>query len=386
MDIAPAPDITPIKNNEITLKVTSEENKDYQITFDIQNNFLVINAYHESIEYENKFTLEDIKTVKLFSFYDTIQECLDEIYSGINPQKQESLICNIKENEYNIILVIPLRNVKYPEIHFPLNKKESEDINLKQFISKEKYEYLLNTIDEHKKTINILQIKNETFQKKIKDLEDNNFKLQQKLNQLYQLCNYQKHKRELDEKNKQQLINGIQINSKIINDILEYKISIKKWVNKYKPFKAELLYRLSKDEDKEDKNNNAKIFHEKCDEISPTLILIQSNTNQKFGGFTTCTWDGLYENKFDGQTFLFSLNKNKKYKKKYNRTDNKDIYANYDDGPYFGSNDLFLNSNMKICYSNKDRPYSFLENNDLFDNNNKEIEIKEVEVYKIIFE
>ena len=35
MDIAPAPDITPIKNNEITLKVTSEENKDYQITFDI---------------------------------------------------------------------------------------------------------------------------------------------------------------------------------------------------------------------------------------------------------------------------------------------------------------------------------------------------------------
>ena len=383
MDIAPPPELTPYTKDEISLKVTSEENIEYKIIFEIQNNFLVINANHESIEYENKFTLEDIKSVKLFSFYDTLQECLDEIYSGINPYKQESLICNIKENDENIDLIIPLRNVKYPQIIFTLDRKENENINLNNYISKEQYDYLLNIINEHEKTINELKFKNNSYQQKIKDLEDNNYKLQKKINELYKFI---KNKTEIEEKNNAQLINGIQINSKIINDILEYKLSIKKWINKNKPFKTELLFRLSKDEDKENESNNAQIFHKKCDNISPTLILIESKTEKKFGGFTTCTWNGFYENKSDGRTFLFSLNKNKKYKKKYNRDDNKDIYANYDDGPYFGTNDLFLNSNMKICYSNKDRPYSFLENNDLFDNNNKEIEIKEVEIYKIIFE
>jgi len=380
----PPPSITPNTNNDFILKVMSEEKKDYQISFSIKNDILIINAYHESIEYENTFTLEEIKNVKLFSVYDTIKECLDEIYSGINPEKSECLICNIKENIENIILIIPLRNVKYNKITFTLIRKKNElDTNLNNYISKEQYEYLLNIINEHENTIYDLKIKNEAFQKKINDLEDINFKLQQKINQILK---YQKYIKEIEEKNYHQLKNGIQINSKIINDTLEYKISLKKWINKNKLFKTELLYRLSKDEDKKDENNNANIFHKKCDEISPTLILIESKNEKKFGGFTTCTWNGYYENKFDGQTFLFSLNKNKKFKKKYNKDDNKDIYANYDDGPYFGSNDLFLSSNMKICYSNNDRPYSFLENNDLIGKNNTEIEINEVEIYKIIFE
>ena len=47
MDIAPPPELTPYTKDEISLKVTSEENKEYKIIFEIQNNFLVINANHE---------------------------------------------------------------------------------------------------------------------------------------------------------------------------------------------------------------------------------------------------------------------------------------------------------------------------------------------------
>ena len=54
-------------------------------------------------------------------------------------------------------------------------------------------------------------------------------------------------------------------------------------------------------------------FHEKCDNIPNTLVVIKSNKNRRFGGFTSEVWesDHLGKRKADKNAFLFSLDKKK---------------------------------------------------------------------------
>ena len=168
--------------------------------------------------------------------------------------------------------------------------------------------------------------------------------------------------------------------SKIINNNIKYLIFLKSWINPNKTISSKLLYRLSKD------GESIKTFHDKCDNISQTLILIESFDRKKFGGYTTCTWDGNMIDKNDNKTFLFNLNNNQKFSKRYNIFNNRDIYAYKTNGPYFGYRDLFFNPTTKFCNSYKSTQYSFLNNNnDLLNNNNNTFEIKEVEIYQIDF-
>ena len=143
--------------------------------------------------------------------------------------------------------------------------------------------------------------------------------------------------------------------------------------------KTQILYRLTKDGD------SLNTFHNLCDNISPTLVLVESIDGYKFGGYTTLSWDTFSHGKKDDKTFLFSLNKNKIFKKREDKLKERDIYCSSSYGPDFGGNDLYFNNNMKECYSCA--PYYFLNNKDLANNyNNDKIEIKEIEIYKIIFE
>ena len=52
-------------------------------------------------------------------------------------------------------------------------------------------------------------------------------------------------------------------------------------------------------------------FHEKCDNIPNTLVVIKSNENRRFGGFSSEVWesDHLGKRKVDKNAFLFSLDK-----------------------------------------------------------------------------
>ena len=54
-------------------------------------------------------------------------------------------------------------------------------------------------------------------------------------------------------------------------------------------------------------------FHSKCDNIPNTLVLIKSNGNRRFGGFTTQTLDSSGQYKDDKNGFLFSLDKQRIY-------------------------------------------------------------------------
>lgn len=187
-----------------------------------------------------------------------------------------------------------------------------------------------------------------------------------------------------DEKQRREDEKKILMDSKIVEDNFDEKEKIRKWINSEVSFQTKLLYRLSRD--------GASIFnfHSKCDYISPTLLLIQSHDQNKFGGYTTATWDmfgGIYKN--GTKTFLFSLTKNKKYLRKDNINFNGDIFSGSRDvGPWFGIHDLYFYGTMNDLYSYKySGQCAFLDGNGLVERTSVDnsIVVKEVELYQIIF-
>ena len=282
----------------------------------------------------------------MFILYDTINECLEEINSGINTGKSYL----VEEKNY-INIFIPLNNIKFNEINFKVDLKENINI-----VNNKEINELKNVIKEQNN--DIINLKN-------------------KVNQLEILVNdLLIFKKDIVGKI------TFKINSKIVDSYFNI-ILIKNWINNInnessKIIKAKLLYKLSKDGDSID------TFHQKCDNNSPTLLLVETTNGRKFGGYTTCVWSVNKGGKKDGKTFLFSLDEKKLYKKKKEHENERDIYCRKDAGPTFGGNDLYFYQTLKKGYSAS--PYYFLDKNDLAKNIKDDFDIKEIEIFKICFE
>ena len=59
-----------------------------------------------------------------------------------------------------------------------------------------------------------------------------------------------------------------------------------------------------------DVGDKAKTFHEKCDNLKMSLILIETDKDIRFGGFTMKSWEGNNLKKIDNNAFVFSLETN----------------------------------------------------------------------------
>ena len=339
-----------LNNKEINFEIKSNTGKMFYINLLNQEEYLIITAYYISnknrVEYESKFDISYIKKVKLFILYDTINECLEEINLGINTGKSYL----VEEKNY-INIFIPLNNIKFNEINFKVDLKENINI-----VNNKEINELKNVIKEqHNEIIN----------------------LKNKVNQLEILVNdLLIFKKDIVGKI------TFKINSKIVDSYFNI-ILIKNWINNInnessKIIKAKLLYKLSKDGDSID------TFHQKCDNNSPTLLLVETTNGRKFGGYTTCVWSVNKGGKKDGKTFLFSLDEKKLYKKKKEFENERDIYCRKDAGPTFGGNDLYFYQTLKKGYSAS--PYYFLDKNDLAKNIKDDFDIKEIEIFKICFE
>ena len=132
--------------------------------------------------------------------------------------------------------------------------------------------------------------------------------------------------------------------------------------------------------------DSAETFHQKCDNIEGTVILIKTKKYKRFGGYAKKKWNhsnGSFAN--DSKAFLFSLTT----MDIFNRNENgNEIKGDKDSGPWFGSgpdfqivNKWFSNNSThnKKCFS-----YPQNVNFPLAENNN--FLVKELEVYKIEFE
>ena len=138
-----------------------------------------------------------------------------------------------------------------------------------------------------------------------------------------------------------------------------------------------LLYRASVDGDK------AAIFHKKCDQAKNTIVLIETDKCKRFGGFTSCSWEGNCEDKPDESAFIFSLDKMKTY-------DNIPEEAAI--GCYSKFGPIFLGCQIKI-YDDAftkggttfEKGYNFDTEEDYeLTGGDRKFNVKEIEVYEVI--
>ena len=93
------------------------------------------------------------------------------------------------------------------------------------------------------------------------------------------------------------------IKGDIIENIKELELLTRKICKNNRKIILNLLYKATIDSDK------AEMFHKKCDSANKTLVLIRSENNKRFGGYTTCNWEGNSIEKEDNNAFIFSLDK-----------------------------------------------------------------------------
>lgn len=125
-------------------------------------------------------------------------------------------------------------------------------------------------------------------------------------------------------------------------------------------------------------------FHNKYDNKGNTIVLIETEKGNKFGGYTESPWDTSGEYKVDQSTFIFSFNNNQKYMGK-----NKEgiICGNSKYGSWFGNNfpEIVFNSTLNKGHSwHEPRQNKFIEGRKIA-NGEEYWEVKELEVFKIIY-
>ena len=103
-------------------------------------------------------------------------------------------------------------------------------------------------------------------------------------------------------------------NTKIMNHIKEFNFLIKK-INKNISYTSKQFYNMKLIYRATDDGDKAEIFHQKCDNISPILIMIKTDQHRRFGGFTQTFFESTEKpvGKLDGSAFIFSLDKLKSY-------------------------------------------------------------------------
>ena len=94
------------------------------------------------------------------------------------------------------------------------------------------------------------------------------------------------------------LLNGIiKKYSEINNVVNQIQEKLKKGV------KFTIVYKAAELGDK------ASVFHQKCDSLEMSLVLIETKKGIRFGGFTSRSWEGNCVQKIDNSAFVFSIDK-----------------------------------------------------------------------------
>ena len=393
-----------LKNSEgnVLFQITSDQNNKFNINITNDNENLNIKAicqkYSSENIYEKTINLKEIEEKKLFCGFQNIDQYLKEIYRGINSGKE----IIIEENDA-ITLIIPF-NSKFKEIKFKLNKindkvLEIGDKNNENNLSKNKIYLsiciilsfliilnLLNNKINYQKSLIIIQ-KNQ-----MNNIRNNVILLENQMKSLEnQIVSYNLEISSLINANKKlkenintlfildQRENGLSLDSTIINNYKEYSLSLKNWISSSQYISSKLLFRLSKDGKDQ--------YHKKCDNIYPTLTLVETKEGYSFGGFTPCNLKNIGNECFEkdnGSSFLFFLNSYNK-NNYYDYYDNRNYSKSYSNSTILESGYIYFYSNFDKCKFNG--KYSSINNQQVNGINlNYDFNISEIEVFEIIFE
>ena len=268
---------------KFAIQINSNKNIIYEIIFKAQTySYLEIKAKSTNDllnkSFSNKFTTEKIKENKYFSMCDDLKEICSELENRLKLKE-----INLKENDNNLVISISLPTIKIKEITFTLkeDKQNSED--------------KINSL-----TKIIVELKNE-----IKKLKEDKIEMKKEIDEIK--LNHKKDINDLKEKI-EKLIKKDELNeSKILKSEEEFSFIYSLFQNKRS---FELLYQATRD------GSYPKDFHEKCDNKGPTITLIQTDDNHKFGGFISKDREYGNSNEVsvkDKKAFIFSINKKAKY-------------------------------------------------------------------------
>ena len=247
----------------------------------------------EEVNYENSAQIysqqQEIQTpqviIKDNPELDNLRNENARLLEEINSLKSQIKITTVKQE-------IP--NESYQEIQ--ILREEIEKLRLE-----------LSTYNEYKsqkeEEINMLSIKIQNLLNKIKELEMRNEDLRAYIEKLSQMKSEKGYEALSLQDTRLEIIRG-----EIIETANELELITRKMCqNKYKKISLNLLYKAIVDSDK------AEIFHQKCDSAKSTLVLIKGANGKRFGGFTSCSWEGNSIEKKDENAFIFSFAKMKIY-------------------------------------------------------------------------
>ena len=321
-------------STNITTNTSTSQTQYVQIptsTITTQKQYIVQNQPIESQTINYKMTQNQVKKTKAIK--------TEKIILQLLPQKQEPKMEEVnyensaqiysQEQEIQTPQVIIKDNPELDNLRNE-NARLLEEINslksqikittVKQEISNENYQEIqilreeieklrleLSTYNEYKsqkeEEINMLSIKIQNLLNKIKELEIRNEDLRAYIEKLSQMKSEKGYEALSLQDTRLEIIRG-----EIIETANELELITRKMCqNKYKKISLNLLYKAIVDSDK------AEIFHQKCDSAKSTLVLIKGANGKRFGGFTSCSWEGNSIEKKDENAFIFSFDKMKIY-------------------------------------------------------------------------
>jgi len=303
---APKPQLQFNENSSMNIKDNSSE---YKLNFgtigdSIYFELIDLKSF-PSIKYLNIFNMTQLQGLNLwFKQFSTI----DKIVKMFNKM--------IKSNEFKVKNVINNQN-KY--IYF-VNIIDEDDIILIELKKKEQNQN--DIIQTLLKTVQELKEENNTLEKKMID-KINNMEIKMKniinnmeKNMIEKFNLLEKRINELEKENNSykqilEIKNGnlSLLNNSLIITKLEEAELISSWITQNKKIKYQLLYRATRDGDKEED------FHRLCDNKAPTMILGKTPGGYIFGGFTKAKWTTSVKSFYlpDSDAFVFSLNQKKKF-------------------------------------------------------------------------
>ena len=186
---------------------------------------------------------------------------------------------------------LKLKVKELEKLRIQVEEMTSNSIKKRKFKSLGKKEKK-NKITKKKKELNenIEPKKEQKEQKEQNESEEKNVDLENNKNIV------------LEEKTEETFVNG-----DIIHSLDELELIIRKINKSSKKITLNLIYKATADSDR------AADFHNKCDEVQNTLVLIETDKGKRFGGYTSVNWKGNCIDKMDEDAFIFSLDKMKIY-------------------------------------------------------------------------
>jgi hypothetical protein len=356
-------------NKDFIFELSKSENKK-NIIFKLINYKELLSNYYMLIANE-----EELNNLSpLFKMYKDIDDIYSLLIDAMNNKQYR-----LEKKDQNVILTLDFYILKEKKVNISFNLKEQQI--KKEDYSVEKLYSLIQKLFEENKSIK------EEFTNQTKELQNRINGLEKEINKKNkEIVDIKKELKELkNEFHRKRIIDNYFNTSKIIK-LKEEKSKLISWISEKGIIKEiKLLYSSKRDGD------GYSPFYNKCSNISPTLSLIKTKKERKFGGFTFGKWSdkqGILK-QADSEAFLFSLNNMKKYKilkpnlaiASYSDHSSFLTYGNNGDGCGIYLKNNFLTEGGKENHTSKvynvDSQYCL--------STEENFSVEEVEVYYILF-